>query len=148
MNVGSGRAGTFKKLASLGGLVASVVFLAALEAPPALLAAVAVLWLVFLLWLQRSSSDYVKVRFVDRLVTLALVIVGFVIGRLLPLDGLQFFPIGLGVALLVFLAFGVMEMFILSRVLPPTSGIALLNGARFSYFALGLALSIVLRSQG
>jgi hypothetical protein len=82
----------------------------------------------------------------DRAITLSLAFAGFVIGRFIPVGELNYFPEGLGLALLFFIGAGLIEMPLLKRALPPTSTISILNRHRFPFFSLGLALSVVLRS--
>jgi len=142
------RKGILKRLASLIGLLVSISALTAIQAPPALLAIISIAWLVLYFRLQKGSSEYTSASPLDRAITLALVLVGYIVGRFIPIDSLIFFPEGLGLALLIFLGGGLIELPVLNRILSPDSAVSLLNRHRFPFISLGLALSIVLHSHG
>lgn len=141
------RLGMIKRLAALVGLLASVSALAVMKAPPMLLAIIAIAWLALFFFLQHESAVYAPASLIDRAITLGLTLAGYVIGRFIPVDGLNYFPEGLGLSLLFFLGAGLIEMPLLKRILSPASGISVLNLHRFPFFSLGLALSVVLRSS-
>lgn len=145
MNQDDERRGMLKRLAALAGLVTTIPALAAMRASPILIGIVAIAWLILFFRLQRLSDKYTTASFLERTITLSLALAGYVVGLLIPVDGLEYFPTGLGFSLLLFVAAGLLEMQIL-RILPSTSAISILNRHRFPFFSLGLALSVVLRA--
>jgi hypothetical protein len=136
-----------KNFAALIGLLATVSALAAVQAPPLLLAMAAVAWLLLFFFLQRKHAGYTPASLWDRGMTLVLVLAGYGVGRLLPVEGLNYFPQGLGLALLFFISAGMVELPVLERVLPRASAVARLDRHRFPFFSLGVALAVVLGSS-
>lgn len=139
--------GLVKRFVTLVGLLVSVSVLAVLQAPPMLLAIVALAWLALFFYLERKSSAYAPASMIDRIITVSLALAGYSIGLFIPVDGLNYFPEGLGLSLLCFLGVGLIEMPLLKKILSPTSAVSILNRHRFPFFSLGLALSVVLRSS-
>ena len=71
---------------------------------------------------------------------------GLLVGWLLPTFELKFLPFGLPYSLLIFFIFGVPELILLRRVSSKLTEGYYLNDGVFPYFALGVAVHIVLRT--
>lgn len=125
-------------------LVLALMAAAKLKWDGTYLAGIAAAGLVLTLLLARRRSS-VQGGARAGVLTAILLGSGVLLGSFVPAIPLTFLPFGLLVLLAVFFVLGAPELMLLRRWLSASSAAARLNGQRFPFFALGVAIGLALR---